>query len=154
MCTCASCSYTDSFADKGFAEWPRGNVAGPKRSAADYAAHVRYGQQWGRAASGEMHQPREVSASLAYYNGTRAAPERLQIPQGRWERDGGGYHAKRVWVEAPTTMAEYIAQFDKLNGLKPAPLAKRIPPLLAYARELRQQYRAERRAQRQLRRAA
>ena len=42
MCTCASCSYTDSFAEKGFAEWPRGKPAGPRRSAADYNAHVAH----------------------------------------------------------------------------------------------------------------
>jgi len=41
MCTCASCSYTDDFKDKGFAAWPRGNPAG-RKSAAAYAAHVRH----------------------------------------------------------------------------------------------------------------
>lgn len=42
MCTCASCSYTDGYADKSFAEWPRGNPAGKRRSDADYSAHVRH----------------------------------------------------------------------------------------------------------------
>lgn len=72
MCTCASCEYTDSFAGKSFAEWPRGEPAGPRRSTADYAAHVRYGQQWGRAASGEMHEPKECTSTTS--KGTRATP--------------------------------------------------------------------------------
>lgn len=42
MCSCASCSYTDKFAGKGFAEWPRGEPAGPRSSAAAYAAHARH----------------------------------------------------------------------------------------------------------------
>lgn len=42
MCTCASCEYTDGFADKSFADWPRGEPAGPRRSAADYSAHVAH----------------------------------------------------------------------------------------------------------------
>ena len=44
MCTCASCTATDALADNGFAAWPRGNPAGPRRSAADYAAHVAHGK--------------------------------------------------------------------------------------------------------------
>lgn len=42
MCTCASCSYTDKFAGKGFAEWPRGEPAGPRSSATAYAVHARH----------------------------------------------------------------------------------------------------------------
>jgi hypothetical protein len=42
MCTCASCSYTDKYAGKGFAEWRRGEPAGPRASAGAYAAHVRH----------------------------------------------------------------------------------------------------------------
>lgn len=42
MCDCASCSYTDSFRDKGFAEWPRGEPAGQKASERAYTAHVRH----------------------------------------------------------------------------------------------------------------
>jgi len=41
MCLCASCKHTDSFSGKGFAEWPRGEPAGARSSAAAYAAHVR-----------------------------------------------------------------------------------------------------------------
>lgn len=102
MCTCASCSYTDGFKDKGFAAWPRGEPAGPRRSAADYAAHVHYGKQWGRGYSGVMHEPKECTVSTA---GTRAAPERLVIPKARWEQVG--YHrSQRKWIEAPETMPE------------------------------------------------
>jgi hypothetical protein len=74
MCDCTSCSFTDSFAKKTFADWPRGEPAGPRRSAADYAWHVRHSQVWGRGYDGVMHERKEV--------------------------------------------AEYIAQFEKLNGLK------------------------------------
>jgi hypothetical protein len=59
MCTCASCEYTDGFSgwrkerDRqggfipdlehgGFDRWPRGNPAGPRKSKADYAAHVAH----------------------------------------------------------------------------------------------------------------
>lgn len=41
MCSCTSCTYTDSFSLSGFNSWPRGNPAG-KKSQADYAAHVRH----------------------------------------------------------------------------------------------------------------
>lgn len=111
MCTCSSCAHTDSFADKGFAAWPRGEAAGPRRSAADYAAHVRYAQQWGRAYDGTMHERKECTVATI---GTRAAPERLVIPKARW--DTVGYHKK--WIEAPETTADYIEQFERLNGLK------------------------------------
>lgn len=59
MCTCASCSHTDSFAGwrperardgslipdmtkGGFDRWPRGNVSGARGSAHDYALHVSH----------------------------------------------------------------------------------------------------------------
>jgi len=42
MCNCASCSYTDEFAGKGFAAWPRGEAAGPRASAHAYALHVAH----------------------------------------------------------------------------------------------------------------
>lgn len=44
MCTCASCEYTDSFAGKSFAEWPRGNPAG-RTSASDYSAHAAFSKK-------------------------------------------------------------------------------------------------------------
>lgn len=42
MCTCASCTYTDSFAGKGFAEWPKGEAKGPAKSRSEYSAHVAH----------------------------------------------------------------------------------------------------------------
>jgi hypothetical protein len=145
MCTCASCKHTDSFAKAGFAEWPRGAPAGPRRSAADYSAHVRHGQQWGRGYDGTMHEPKECTATLAYYQGSRAAPERLKIPEGRWQQ-GHGYHDERKWIEAPTTMREYVAEFERLNGLTHAPVEKPTAPLIARAQLLRAEARAERKA--------
>ena len=44
MCNCASCEYTDSFADKGFAEWPKGEPKGKRKSAAEYLSHVAFGK--------------------------------------------------------------------------------------------------------------
>lgn len=40
MCTCVSCSYTDSFHNKGFNAWPRGESKGPAKARAEYSAHV------------------------------------------------------------------------------------------------------------------
>lgn len=61
MCTCASCEYTNNAvkgANPGFKDWPRGNLTGPRQSAAEYAAHVAHGKQWGRGADGELsHGP-------------------------------------------------------------------------------------------------
>jgi hypothetical protein len=62
MCTCASCSYTDGYAGKGFAEWPRGEPAGPRSSAAAYAAHVRHSFMGARVRS-EVGKP----AGAAWY---------------------------------------------------------------------------------------
>ena len=42
MCTCASCTYTDSFQSKGFGAWPKGQPKGPRKASAEYAAHVRH----------------------------------------------------------------------------------------------------------------
>lgn len=42
MCTCSSCRYTDSFSDKGFDAWPRGEPAGKRSSEAAYRAHVAH----------------------------------------------------------------------------------------------------------------
>jgi len=46
MCTCTSCKFTDSFRNKSFADWPRGNPAG-RKAASEYAAHVRYSKTGG-----------------------------------------------------------------------------------------------------------
>lgn len=42
MCDCSSCQFTDSFTNKGFAKWPKGEHL--RRSGKDkvYAAHWRF----------------------------------------------------------------------------------------------------------------
>jgi len=50
MCTCTSCEYTDGFASKGFAAWPRGEPAGKRSSDGAYRAHVAHSRH-GAAAS-------------------------------------------------------------------------------------------------------
>ena len=52
MCTCASCEYTDGFAGKGFAEWPRGNPTG-RRSSTEYSAHASHGKRLFRHVPGK-----------------------------------------------------------------------------------------------------
>jgi hypothetical protein len=42
MCSCTSCTITDSFHSKGFAKWPRGEPAGKRSSEAAYRAHVAH----------------------------------------------------------------------------------------------------------------
>lgn len=132
MCTCTSCEYTDKFGQPGFAEWPRGNPAGKRSSDASYRAHVAYSKQWGMGYSGVMHEPREINLTHRATASARS-PERLRIPEGRWV----GSHPKREWIPAPTTMREYIAEFEHLNGLKPVPVVKPTSRLLALAQELR-----------------
>jgi hypothetical protein len=49
MCTCSSCRHTDSFAGKGFADWPRGEPKGAAKSKAEYSAHWSHcGAEFGR----------------------------------------------------------------------------------------------------------
>ena len=42
MCTCTSCEFTDKYAGKSFAEWPRGAPKGKAKSEAEYRAHVAH----------------------------------------------------------------------------------------------------------------
>jgi uncharacterized C2H2 Zn-finger protein len=98
MCTCASCSHTDGYAGKSFAEWPRGKPAG-KSSERDYAAHVRYAQQWGKG-----HGKPECGKVA------RAAGTRREDP-----------HAKYKWPRyaEDMTTADYVAVFLRDNNLAP-----------------------------------
>lgn len=115
MCTCASCSYTDRFAGKGFAAWPRGDPAGHRSSAAAYAAHVRYSQAWGRSPSGNMHHAPEFS---------RAALRGDPVSAGgalRYVRPAGCYPGN---ADAKAGLAAYIAAFERRNGLKPQEMEK------------------------------
>lgn len=96
MCQCTSCKYTDSFYARGFSEWPRGNPAG-KRSATDYAAHVRYSKLWGKG-----REPMPVNASPFPCNGTT------------WRDPHTNYH-----FPAPQLgMTAYVAEFERKNGLR------------------------------------
>jgi hypothetical protein len=126
MCTCASCEYTDGFTKSGFAEWPRGNPAG-RRSDADYAAHVRHARSGAyKTVPFSPGQPPRFSGSY----GRREDPHKhYKFPQ--WDDDG---HFGEGYV---TTVAAYVKEFEKANGLRSVPIAKRVPPLVALARELR-----------------
>ena len=46
MCDCTTCKYTDAFGKLdgklGFADWPRGEITGPRKASAEYAAHVAH----------------------------------------------------------------------------------------------------------------
>lgn len=64
MCSCASCEHTDSFRDKGFAAWPRGEPAGKRASERAYAAHV-------------AHARLGASSSIAFSPGQPAIAARL-----------------------------------------------------------------------------
>lgn len=136
MCTCASCEYTDGFASKGFAEWPRGNPAG-RKSAAMYTAHVAFSRQWGRAYDGTMHGPAEVTSSKPR-GGTRAA-------------DGGAYRSypdpSRPDTRQGWTTAAYVEAFIALNGyVTPEKIAKHE----AYQAEVRRGEQAARKREKEM----
>jgi hypothetical protein len=99
MCTCANCKYTDGFSGKGFAEWPRGEPAGPRASAAAYAAHVSH--LWkGVPRKAIAFTPGQAPQYPSWCSTKSMAPAVLKIPEGC------------------ESLAEYVADFDKLNGLK------------------------------------
>jgi hypothetical protein len=122
MCDCTSCSYTDGFSAKGFEAWPKGEPAGSRRSAADYAAHVRYGLTW-RPAKG---------AEKVFPHGVPTTPLRYQTPG---HRDPG---AHRTYPTHPDTRdgwttAAYIEAFIEANGyVTPKKLAKRAAESARY----------------------
>lgn len=125
MCTCTSCEYTDSFHDKGFEAWPKGDPAGERASNRVYAAHVAH--VW----SGSYK-------TIAFTPGQAPAAPRLPglvMPVT--------YHATAIrWNTGRGKM--YV----------PAPEPVRVPTLLDLARKLRAEARAERQALRQIRKAA
>lgn len=106
MCTCASCSYTDDYADKGFAAWPRGNPAG-RKSAADYAAHARHSQQWGKG------RVPAIPPSLLILK-----PEPDFGPQGGRSFDGGAHRAYPTAADVERGTAHYVAVFIAANGYR------------------------------------
>jgi len=111
MCTCASCSYTDDFKDKGFAAWPRGNPTG-RKARAEYAGHVRYGQQWGKDRVPEF--PGGVPTGPLRYVAPRQRDPGLdrtypQHPDGRQ-----GWTSTAAYVEAFIAQNNYLT-LEKLE---------------------------------------
>lgn len=121
MCTCASCEYTDSFAGKGFAEWPRGEPAGPRASDRAYAAHVAHA--WSGAYRRVPFTPGQPA--IAPRLPGLVGPVQHNATAIRWNSTRG----------KPYTGPN--ASFGKI--------AKPVPPLLAYARQLREERRAMKR---------
>jgi hypothetical protein len=113
MCDCTSCSYTDGFAGKGFAEWPRGNPGG-RKSAREYAAHVKHSQQWGKDKEPEFSASDLRIRPEPYFghSGGGGNGPSLVIPKGRYDS------ARKRWISPPTELREYIAEVERLNGLK------------------------------------
>lgn len=105
MCNCVSCEYTDSFSQKCFAEWPKGEPKGPRKAKAEYAAHVAFGKR---------SSDREFSdAELRFVPGF--------APRYSWRKPSGAHleiptEPQRDTMEGWTTAA-YIAEFDKINKL-------------------------------------
>jgi len=118
MCTCTSCKETDALADKGFAAWPRGDPAGPRRSAALYAEHSLHGKHWGPylGHAGEW-QPRE-----------RDVPSFKIVPEPRYTCNGT--HGCGPVTQAPRYVLDFIATGYKRTGqaeaqpVSPAPACK------------------------------
>lgn len=125
MCTCASCSYTDSFsgyglnaAKGGFANWPRGNPAGARRSAADYAAHWRHCTTW-YASKGAT---REFSGSVP------TSPLRYSPPA---QRDPGADRTYPTHTDTPegwSGTAAYVEAFIAANNYAKEPSPARAEP--------------------------
>jgi hypothetical protein len=143
MCTCASCEYTDKLADAGFAAWPRGKPAGPRKSKADYAAHVAH--LWDGVAKGIAFKPGQ--------------PPRYPIT-GTRQLDPGADRSYPTLADAKLGAAHYVSAFLEANERRyvtEAVLAERaeyasmvkreeaaarrrdkpVPRLIALARELR-----------------
>lgn len=148
MCTCASCVATDKLHDAGFAAWPRGNPAG-RKSASEYAAHVRHGLAWGGivGAAGRV-----IPRKPEFPGGVKLTPLQYQTP-GRG--DPGPLRSYPTLAAAEEGTAHYVAAFIAANNYvtpekaaelakeraayeraKPKP-AKRVPHLVQLARDLR-----------------
>lgn len=96
MCQCASCSVTDGYSDKGFAEWPKGEPAGKRASEAAYAAHVAFSCQWGKG-------KHPAIGKRAASSGTRR-----EDPHAKYKFPPNG---------AELTSDAYIGQFLRSNNL-------------------------------------
>lgn len=138
MCSCASCTVTDSFSGfitengevvgsalkGGFKNWPRGNPAG-RKSAADYAAHVAHNKQW--------HADSEGPAIPAALLQQSPEPRYPHIPGlvGPLPSPSAGL---RNWITRSYAWADGRNVFP---GPDVKPVRKMTRPLLALAQELR-----------------
>lgn len=135
MCTCASCSYTDSFSGwvageqgellpdpnrGGFDRWPKGEPAGRRASAASYNAHVSH--LWKGVSRTSTDYTRGAGAG---WYGTPAGMTRAEV--------------ERVLRE---TFAKAQAE-EAAQNVEKSPVS-----LLSLARELRQQRRQQRKEER------
>lgn len=103
MCNCVSCEITDSFADKGFSAWPRGNPSG-RKAAGEYQAHVRYSRQWGKDRSPEFSA-----------DDLRIRPEPYFGSTGGRGADPGACRRYPALEDAEQGTAHYVKLFLTLN---------------------------------------
>ena len=109
MCTCASCTPTDELRDAGFAAWPTGNPAG-RKSASDYAQHVKYGQQWGKGRFPVLPAGIWHMSPFPCTGTHHGDPGAFRKYPGTWD------HVARKSRPMPDTTAGYVAAFVALNG--------------------------------------
>jgi hypothetical protein len=123
MCTCASCTYTDALADKGFDAWPRGEPAGKLSSERAYAAHVRH--SW----HGARKRAELGPCGAAFYGGGKLAAEVLARTFARqvdcdWvpteispaEEETGQAEAQPVSPAAPCKAPQHFPAPDRQRG--------------------------------------
>lgn len=111
MCSCTSCSYTDSFHAKGFDAWPRGNPAG-RKAASEYAAHVKHSKQWGA----HVDENGKATPRIPEFpGGAPTSPLRYSTPP---QRDGGAHRSYPKHPDTPEgwTTAAYVEAFIAANG--------------------------------------
>src|SRR4051812_39712160 len=101
MCDCKSCSFTDSFASKGFAAWPRGEPAGKAASERSYAAHVRHA--WSGAYKTIAFKPGQPPRYP--FAGTRPLDPGEDRKYPKWD-----------WAEGKGETAAYVAAFISQNN--------------------------------------
>jgi len=117
MCTCASCKYTDGYAAKGFAAWPRGEPAG-RKSASDYAAHWRHCTTW---------QPSK-GATREFPGAVPTSPLRYSPPA---QRDPGADRTYPTHADTPegwSGTAAYVEAFIAANNYAKEPSPARAEP--------------------------
>ena len=120
VCTCASCKITDSYTDKGFAAWPKGEMRPIPRKIKDpaYAAH------WAHCGAEFYRKPAAVLGSPFPCTGTKHGDPRAwyHFPGGQVGKarsaPGGKLWPRKDGVSPATKDAqEYVAAFVKANCL-------------------------------------